>query len=271
MCVSVCMCACVYDDACVKWGWAICDAVLTPKQMPAVNVRASSHLFNNAEPKRRFLKHFVVMDVGSIDLICDGNSQMVLTYMLGHKTILVALVSHDSFIMLLNRFPASHLTLIRFYVMLWRSASLDFLTSEWRALFSINKKMSFLFLVPHSILRGPCVITVCFFCFFCQYTVTLQCIKMRLFDELSRCAPLTTQTNIYSGKERWHKGWEERGETEAEKTLFVMLFTVYTSRNLVFLRLCLLECHPLRQRWICPEIIHDLDEGQKERKERKGE
>lgn len=86
--------------------------------MPAVNVRASSHLFNNAEPKRRFLKHFVVMDVGSIDLICDGNSQMVLTYMLGHKTILVALVSHDSFIMLLNRFPASHLTLIRFYVML---------------------------------------------------------------------------------------------------------------------------------------------------------
>lgn len=26
------------------------------------------------------------------------------------------------------------------------------------------------------------------------------------------------------------------------------------------------ECHLLRQRWICPEIIHDLDEGQRERR-----
>ncbi len=56
----------------------------------------------------------------------------------------------------------------------------------------------------------------------------------------------------------------EGRETEAAKTLFVMLFTVYGCRNLVFLRMCMCECHLLRQCWICPEIIHDLDEGQRE-------
>ena len=38
------------------------------------------------------------------------------------------------------------------------------------------------------------------------------------------------------------------------------------------LGVCMCECHLLRQRWICPEIIHDLDEGERRRtKERKGE
>lgn len=51
-----------------------------------------------------------------------------------------------------------------------------------------------------------------------------------------------------------------------------MLFAVYTGRNLVFLLACTVcESHLLRQGWICPEIICDLDEGERERKDRVGE
>ncbi len=86
------------------------------------------------------------------------------------------------------------------YVMLTvRLARLDFSFVPLNDVpsFQITKKMSPTFSKCYSILHGPCVSQ-----WFRQRTVTLQCIKMRLFDELSRCEPLTTQKNIYSGKER---------------------------------------------------------------------
>lgn len=43
----------------------------------------------------------------------------------------------------------------------------------------------------------------------CQHTVTLQCIQMRLFDELSRSLLLTTQANIYSDKKKWQRDWDK--------------------------------------------------------------
>lgn len=63
------MCACVYDDVCVRVCWAVCDAVLTPKQMPVLNVLAFSLLFNDANSKSCFFKHFC--GKGSIDFSCD--------------------------------------------------------------------------------------------------------------------------------------------------------------------------------------------------------
>lgn len=64
----------------VRRCWAFCDPVLTPKQMPAVNVAASSLPFNNAKPKPCFFKPFVLMDAATTDFSRDGNWRAAPTY-----------------------------------------------------------------------------------------------------------------------------------------------------------------------------------------------
>lgn len=147
------------------------------------------------------------MDVGSIDLSCYENSQIALTCMPGHETRPVALFFfYDSLILLSNWVPASQSTLIRFYIMSCltiRLASLDhWLTCTFARCMIIAPKNPFSL---SRVLRQCLTGSVCYHSGFVS-TLWLQCIEMRLFDELSRCVPWTTQTNIYSRNERWQKG-----------------------------------------------------------------
>lgn len=128
----------------------------------------------------------------------------------------------------------------------------------------------FMIIAPKNPFHLPSVLLQCLPGSVCYHsgfisTLWLQCIEMRLFDELSRCAPWTTHTNIYSWQqEMTGRFWGDR--KEAEKELFVMLFIVYTGETWYFWEcVCMCECHLQRQHWICSEIIHDLDEGQRVR------
>ncbi len=131
--------------------------------------------------------------------------------------------------------------------------SLEILATEQCALLSVPLCI-FLVLLQYRV----SVLSQCF----SQLAVTLQSIRMRLFDELYRCVSATTWTNIYSDDRKVERRKKGSGGCE---NIICVLFTVYGSRNLVFLWVCMCECHLLRQSWICPEIIHDLDEGQRER------